>query len=61
LSLNNKNDLIKSDEIETSSSSKNTASSPSEQSSKKFRIQSDWSDTGPNSVPIDESPENNGD
>ena len=32
----------------------------SDPSQKSFRIQSDWSDTGPNSLPVNESTGNNG-
>ena len=49
--MENRNECINEAEVE---------GDLSDQSQKSFRIQSDWSDTGPNSLPVNESTENNG-
>lgn len=56
LSLENKNEISTNSDIEMNQASDNFANSPAMSTpGKKFRIQTDWSDTGPNSHPIEDS------
>lgn len=65
--MENKNDIneLNSELIDnnnTQLSTSNDLPSPTQSSpqSRKFRISTDWSDTGPASMPINESIDNNG-